>query len=62
MMVVGLSNKKYLETTELNRVYQATVRLDSFCLDLYVSTFYKEQITIGDSGHGNMNSCRSVDF
>jgi hypothetical protein len=57
MMVVGLSNKKYLETTELNRVYQATVRLDSFCLDLYVNTFYKEQINSGDFGYGNMNSC-----
>ena len=62
MRVVGLSNKKSLNTMELDSVNPATVRPDSFCLDLYVSTFYKEQITIGDSGYGNMNSCWSVDF
>ena len=57
MRAEGLSNKKYLNTVQLHRVYPARVRLESFCLDLYVNTFYKEQINSGDFGYGNINSC-----
>ena len=57
MRVEGLSNKKYLNTVQLHRVYPARVRPESFCLDLYVNTFYKEQINSGDFGYGNINSC-----
>ena len=49
MRFEGLSNKKYLNTVQPDRVYPATVRPESFCLDLYVNTFYKEQVNSGDS-------------
>jgi len=62
MMVEGLSNKKFFNRVKPNRVYPGTVRPESFILDLYVNTFYKEQVKIGDSGYGNISSSWSVDF
>ena len=62
MMAEGLSNKKTFNRVGLDRAYPVMVRVDSFCLDLYVNTFYKEQVNIDDSGCGNISCCWSVDF
>ncbi len=62
MMAEGLSNKKSFNIVLPDRVYPATAYRESFCLDLYVNTFYKEQINSGDSGYGNISCCWSVDF